>query len=103
MTQQIVWTRLQQTEALKAVSLIKANRSSTDPQQNVRATQAELLRLVGSESDREFAAKGPLLLAALVNVAALITDHYSDSTDVPVEQLLATLTEELQNMPVTEG
>ena len=101
MSEGIVWTRLQQTEALNAVSLIKANRSSTDPQQNVRATQAELLRLVGSESDRDFVARGPLLLTALIEVGALITDHYSESTGVPVEQLLSTLTEGLQDMPVT--
>jgi hypothetical protein len=104
MSQEIVWTRSQQTNALNALTIVEANPSSTDPRANEAAAAAALKNLVpGAKTDREFLEVPPDIITGLVNVASVILDHFSEHSGVPVEQLLSNLTEGLRDVPVTEG
>lgn len=103
MSEEIVWTRSQQTNALNAIEIIKASRSVDLPAFNQAAAAAALAKLVpGNKTDQDFGAVAPDIITGLVNVGALITEHFSEYSGVSFEQLLNNLTEGLRAMTVTE-
>lgn len=103
MSEEIIWTRSQQTNALNALEIIKANRSVALPGFNEAEALAAVRSLVpGDQTDRELNAVAPDIITGLVNVASVIVDHFSEHSGVPVKKLLSNLTEGLRNMPVSE-
>lgn len=103
MSEEIVWTRSQQVNALNAIEIIKASRSVDLPAFNEAAATAAVANLVpGDKTDQDFGEVAPDIITGLVNVGALITQHFSEYSGVSFEQLLSNLTEGLRAMPVAE-
>ncbi|KUH91842.1 hypothetical protein [Mycobacterium sp. IS-1556] len=88
---EIQWTRLQQSNTLKAVGIVRAAVGSDDPQQNVFAATRAVAQLVPGGVDATnaaFAEAAPDLITGLANVAATLAEHFAEKSGMPVEQIL---------------
>lgn len=103
MSDPILWTRAQQGDALNALAIIRASRSVDLPGFNEAAVAAVVRDLVaGDGTDKDFLAVAPELIAGLANVGAVIADHFSEHSGVPVERLLDNLDNGLRTMATSD-
>lgn len=103
MTDPIAWTGAQQRNALNALAIIRASRSVELHDFNVAAALAVVRDLVpGEETDDDFLSVAPDIITGLANVAAIIADHFSEFSGVPVDRFLGSLDDDLRAMPTAD-
>ena len=99
------WTRDQQVNALKAVDIVRAVVSSSDPAQNVAAATAEVVKLVpggANATSAAFAEVAPDIITGLVNVAGTLAEHSAARSGLSVEQVIADVIEGVRKVKIID-
>jgi hypothetical protein len=100
---EVVWTRAQQTNALKAVEIVRAVVSSDDAAQNVAAAMQAVARLVpggADATDVAFAKVAPDIITGLLNLAGTLAEHSAARGGVPVEQVIEDVVEAVRTLTI---
>ena len=99
------WTREQQVNALKALDIVRAVLSSTDPAHNIAAATAEVAKLVpggATATKAAFAEVAPDIITGLVNVAGTLAEHSAQRSGLSVEQVIADVAEGVRTVKIAE-
>ncbi len=97
------WTRQQQMNALKALAIVRAVVSSSDPAQNVAAATEAVSRLIpgGTKAtDTVFAEVAPDIITGLVNVAGTLAEHSAARSGLSVEQVIADVADGVRTVKI---
>ncbi|WP_157680142.1 hypothetical protein [Mycobacterium dioxanotrophicus] len=97
------WTLEQQVNALKAVDIVRAAVSSSDPEESAAAATMEVAKLVPGgprATDAAFAKVAPDIITGLANVARTLAEHSAERSGLSVDQVIADVVEGVRKVRI---